>query len=55
VQTMTAYIAQTSLGDTPHGSIEFMTIFAVGMTLFVMTFILNIIADLVVRRYREEY
>jgi phosphate transport system permease protein len=55
VQTMTAYIAQTSLGDTPHGSIEFMTIFAVGMTLFVMTFLLNIIADIVVRRYREVY
>ena len=55
VQTMTAYIAQTSLGDTPQGSIEFLTIFAVGMTLFVMTFILNIIANLVVRRYREVY
>ena len=55
VQTMTAYIAQTSLGDTPQGSIEFLTIFAVGMTLFVMTFILNIIANAVVRRFREVY
>ena len=55
VQTMTAYIAQTSLGDTPQGSIEFLTIFAVGMTLFVMTFLLNIVANLVVRRFREVY
>ena len=55
VQTMTAYIAQTSLGDTPQGTIEFLTIFAVGMTLFVMTFMLNVVANLVVRRYREEY
>lgn len=55
VQTMTAYIAQTSLGDTPQGSIEFLTIFAVAMTLFVITFLLNIVANLVVRRYREVY
>jgi phosphate transport system permease protein len=55
VQTMTAYIAQTSLGDTPQGSIEFRTIFAVAMTLFVLTFLLNVIANLVVRRYREVY
>ncbi|MQF69298.1 phosphate ABC transporter permease subunit PstC [SAR202 cluster bacterium AD-804-J14_MRT_500m] len=55
VQTMTAYIAQTSLGDTPQGTPEFLTIFAVGMTLFVMTFLLNVVANMVVRRYREEY
>ncbi len=55
VQTMTAYIAQTSLGDTPQDTIEYLTIFAVGMTLFVMTFLLNVVANLVVRRYREEY
>ena len=55
VQTMTAYIAQTSLGDTPQGSIEFLTIFAVAMTLFLITFLLNIIANVVVRRYREVY
>ena len=55
VQTMTAYIAQTSLGDTPQGTTEYLTIFAVGMTLFVMTFLLNVVANMVVRRYREEY
>ncbi|WP_371877696.1 phosphate ABC transporter permease subunit PstC [Paenibacillus plantiphilus] len=55
IQTMTAYIVQVSLGDTPHGSIEYGTIFAVGMTLFVITFLLNILAQYVARRFREEY
>ncbi|MBN3522882.1 phosphate ABC transporter permease subunit PstC [Paenibacillus apiarius] len=55
IQTMTAYIVQVSMGDTPHGSIEYGTIFAVGMTLFVITFLLNIIAQWVARRFREEY
>ncbi|BFH70007.1 MAG: phosphate ABC transporter permease subunit PstC [Paenibacillus dendritiformis] len=55
IQTMTAYIVQVSLGDTPHGSIEYGTIFAVGMTLFIITFLLNILALWVARRFREEY
>lgn len=55
IQTMTAYIVQVSLGDTPHGSVEYGTIFAVGMTLFVITFLLNILAQYVARRFREEY
>lgn len=55
IQTMTAYIVQVSMGDTPHGSIEYGTIFAVGMTLFVITFLLNILAMWVARRFREEY
>lgn len=55
MQTMTAYIAQVSLGDTPHGTIEYQTIFAVGATLFVMTLILNIISRMLVRRFREVY
>jgi len=55
IQTMTAYIVQVSLGDTPTGTLEFRTIFAVGMTLFVMTLILNIISQLVLRRFREAY
>lgn len=49
VETMTAYIVQVSLGDTPHGTLEFSTIFAVGAALFVMTFILNILS-LVLRK-----
>jgi len=53
--TMTAYIVQVSLGDTPHGTVEYGTIFDVGMTLFVITFLLNILAQYVARKFREEY
>lgn len=55
IETMTAYIVQVSLGDTPQMSFEFKTIFAVGMTLFVITFVLNLISNWVMRRFREEY
>ncbi len=55
IQTMTAYIVQVSLGDTPAGSLAFKTIFAVGFTLFLMTLVLNIVSHLIVRRYRERY
>ncbi|WP_243649439.1 phosphate ABC transporter permease subunit PstC [Baia soyae] len=55
VQTMTAYIVQVSLGDIQHGSIEYKTIFAVGMTLFVLTFLINLIAQWLKRRFKEEY
>jgi len=55
IQTMTAYIVQVSLGDTPAGTVEYRTLFAVGMLLFVITFILNLFANRVVARYREVY
>jgi len=55
VMTMTAYIVQVSLGDTPSGTLEYRTIFAVGMTLFVMTFALNLASNWLRRRFREEY
>ncbi|TWT43343.1 phosphate ABC transporter permease subunit PstC [Botrimarina hoheduenensis] len=55
VQTMTAYIVQVSKGDTPTGSIEYRTIFAVGLTLFCITMSLNIIAQWVLKRMREQY
>ena len=55
IQTMTAYIVQVSLGDTPHGTIEFRTIFVVALTLFVMTLVMNIIAARVTARFREAY
>ena len=55
VQTMTAYIVQVSLGDTPHGTIEFRTIFVVALTLFVMTLVMNVIAARVTARFREAY
>ncbi len=55
VETMTAFIVQVSLGDTPTGSLAYRTIFAVGMSLFLITLVLNVISDWVVRRYREQY
>ncbi len=55
VETMTAYIVQVSLGDTPQGTLEYRTIFAVGMLLFVGTFILNLVSAWLRERYREEY
>ena len=55
VETMTAYIVQVSLGDTPQGTLEYRTIFAVGMLLFLGTFTLNIASAWLRERYREEY
>lgn len=55
IETMTAYIVQVSLGDTPHGTTEYRTIFAVGMLLFVMTFSLNLVSNWLRDRFREEY
>jgi len=55
IMTMTAFIVQVSLGDTPAGSIAYQTIFAVGMTLFVITLALNIFSFWFVRRFREKY
>ncbi len=55
METMTAYIVQVSLGDTPQDTIEFRTIFAVGTLLFAMTFVMNLLGDWFVRRYREVY
>jgi phosphate transport system permease protein len=55
VQTMTAYIVQISLGDTPAGTLEYRTIFAVGLALFVTTMSLNVLAQWFVSRVRERY
>ena len=55
METMTAYIVQVSLGDTPRDTIEFRTIFAVGTLLFLMTFVMNVVSDWLVRRFREVY
>ena len=55
METMTAYIVQISLGDTPAGSIAYRTIFALGSTLFVMTLFLNIFSARIVSRFRERY
>ncbi len=53
--TITAYIVQVSLGDLPHGSIGYQTIFAAGLTLLILTLIFNIIGHLLRKRYREIY
>ncbi len=55
IQTMTAYIVQVALGDVPHGTTEYSTIFAVGLTLFVVTFIFNTLAFILKERIREKY
>ncbi|MFQ4141973.1 phosphate ABC transporter permease subunit PstC [Chlorogloeopsis sp. ULAP02] len=54
-QTMTAYIVSVSLGDLPHGSLEYETIFAVGLTLLLITLSFNIIGHFLTKRYREIY
>jgi phosphate transport system permease protein len=54
-QTMTAFIGATGIGDVATGSIEYKTIFAVGLTLFVITFFMNMVAIRLVRKYREIY
>jgi phosphate transport system permease protein len=55
IETMTAYIVQVSLGDTPQGTLEYRTIFAVGMLLFLSTLVLNVASAWLRERYREEY
>ena len=55
IETMTAYIVQVSQGDAPAGSIEFKTIFAVALLLFVITLVMNLLSQFVVTRFREEY
>jgi len=55
IQTLTAYIVGVSLGDVPHGTIEYKTIFAAGITLFLMTLLLNILGFWFRKRVREVY
>ncbi len=55
VETITAYIVQVSLGDVQHGSLEYRTIFAAGITLFIFTFLLNTISYQIRKKFREKY
>jgi phosphate transport system permease protein len=55
IQTMTAYIVETTKGDTPRGTLEYQTIFAVGLTLFLTTLALNVVAQWILKRMREQY
>ncbi len=53
--TITAYIVQVSLGDLPHGSIGYQTIFAAGLTLLLITFLFNVLGHYLKKRFREVY
>ena len=55
VQAMTAYIGVTATGDIATGTIEYDSIFAVGLLLFLITLVMNLVAIRLVRRYREVY
>lgn len=55
IQTMTAYIVQVSQGDAGYGTTIYYSIYAVGMTLFVFTLVMNLLAQYITRRFREEY
>jgi phosphate transport system permease protein len=53
--TITAYIVQVAMGDLPHGSIGYQSIFAAGLVLFLMTLLFNILGHLARQRFREVY
>jgi phosphate transport system permease protein len=55
IQTMTAYIVQVSLGDTPAGTLSYHTLFAVGALLFAITLLMNLLAQRILARFREVY
>jgi len=53
--TITAYIVQVALGDLPHGSIGYQTIFAAGLTLALVTLLFNVLGHILRKRYRQAY
>ncbi len=55
MQTMTGFIAQAFSGDVSRGSVQFYSLFGVGLLLFLMTFLMNIMSHWIARRFREEY
>lgn len=55
IQTMTAYIVQVSTGDAGYGTTIYYSIYAVGFTLFIFTLLMNLLAQYISKRYREEY
>ncbi len=55
IETMTAYIVQVSLGDTPHGTLEYHTLFVVAMALFLLTLVLNTISLVIRERFSRMY
>lgn len=55
METMTAYIVNISLGDTEAGSMEYKSLYAVALSLFVITLLMNVLAQWVLKRFREVY
>jgi phosphate transport system permease protein len=55
IQTITAYIVQVSLGDTPSGGVAYQTLFAVATLLFGITLLINVISQWILSRFREVY
>jgi len=55
IQTMTAYIVQVSLGDTPQGTVEYQGLFAVGLVLFLITLTMNLFANAITQAFQERY
>jgi phosphate transport system permease protein len=55
IQTMTAYITQISLGEAPFGTLEYRTIFAVGIALFAIVLLMNILGQAITKRYWRRY
>ena len=55
IQAMTAYIVNIALGEAMHGSLEYQTLFAVGLLLFVITLLMNILGKWVINKYRQVY
>ena len=55
MQTMTAFIMEVATGDTPRGTVEYQSIFAIGLLLFVFTLALNLLARVFIARFREVY
>lgn len=55
IQTLTSFIVQVSQGDTPAGSLEFQTLFACALLLFVITLLFNLVSQRILRRFREAY
>lgn len=55
IQTMTGFMLQVATGDVSRGTAQYESLFAVGISLFVLTFVLNFVAQLIVQRYTEKY
>ena len=55
IQTMTAYIVQVGLGDTPAGSIAYQIIFSIGALLFLITLVMNLLSQYILNKFRDVY